>query len=190
MDTGAMYRLVAWVLRAHNKEALSGDALSLFLKDLQFSIEGNGLTQRVWIEGRDVGREIRTPDISWLSSTVSTKPEVRSYLAEKQKALGHRGGLVAEGRDMGTMIFPQAEYKFFLVASLEVRARRRYEELTQKGQSVFLEEVKREMEERDRQDQQRALAPLRPASDARIIDTSCLSITQVLERMLAQLEET
>jgi CMP/dCMP kinase len=190
MDTGAMYRVVAWVLREHCKESLSGDDLSLFLKDLEFGIKGNGPAQRIWIEGREVSREIRTPEISLLASTVSMKPEIRSFLSQKQKALGKRGGLIAEGRDMGTLIFPQAKYKFFLVADLEVRARRRYEELTLKGPSVSLEKVRQEMEERDRQDQQRALAPLRPAADARMIDTSDLSIDQVLETILSEIEGT
>jgi len=187
MDTGAMYRVVAWSLREHKKEALSGEALSFFLRDLEFVIEGNGPTQRVWIGDRDVSREIRTPDISWLASTVSMKPEVRAFLAEKQKALGNKGGLIAEGRDMGTMIFPQADYKFFLVASLEVRAQRRYAELNQRDPSVSLEKVRQEMEERDHQDQQRALAPLRPAPEAQLIDTSHLSIDEVLETILSRM---
>jgi cytidylate kinase len=188
MDTGAMFRAVAWVLREHQKEALTGEALSLFLKDMELVIEGNGPAQRVWIGGLEVSREIRTPELSWLASSVSMKPEVRFFLAQKQKALGNRGGLIAEGRDMGTIIFPQADYKFFLVASLDVRARRRFEELAQKDPSVSLERVRQEMEERDRQDQQRALAPLRPASDARIIDTSDLAIEEVLETMLSGIE--
>lgn len=186
LDTGAMYRVVAWAIREGKKEELSGEAMVLFLKDLNFVIEGNGSAQRVWVQGRDVSQEIRTPEISQLASAFSMKPEVRSILAEKQKALGRQGGLIAEGRDMGTVIFPRADYKFFLEASLEVRAQRRYEELIQRGQTVSLEEVKREMETRDRQDQQRALAPLRPAQDARVIDTSQLTPEMVVETILSQ----
>lgn len=187
LDTGAMYRVVAWAIREGKKEKLSGEAMVLFLKDLNFVIEGNGPAQRVWVQGRDVSQEIRTPEISQLASAFSMKPEVRSVLADKQKALGRQGGLIAEGRDMGTVIFPQADYKFFLEASLEVRAQRRYKELIQRGQSVSLEEVKREMEIRDRQDQQRALAPLCPAQDARVIDTSQLTPEMVVEAILSKI---
>lgn len=187
LDTGAMYRVVAWFLREHKKEALSGEALLLLLQDLDFIIEGNGPAQKVWVQGLDISQEIRTPEISQLASAVSMKPEVRSILAEKQKAYGEKGGLIAEGRDMGTIIFPQADYKFFLDASLEIRAQRRYEELSQRGQSVSLEEVKREMEARDRQDQERALAPLFPAQDARRIDTSHLSSEEVVKTILSHI---
>jgi CMP/dCMP kinase len=181
LDTGAMYRVVAWILRKQKKEELTGEALLLFLKDLEFVIEGNGPGQKVWVQGKDVSREIRTPEISRLASSVSMKPEVRSVLAERQKALGQQGALIAEGRDMGTVIFPQAEFKFFLNASLEVRARRRYQELIHKGHSVSLKDVEQEMEARDRQDQERTLAPLCPAPDAWVVDTSRLSIDDVIQ---------
>lgn len=187
LDTGAMYRVVAWVIKEGHKEELSGDALLLFLKGVTFVIEGNGPAQKVWVQGREVSQEIRTPEISQLASVFSMKPEVRLVLAEKQKALGKKGGLVAEGRDMGTVIFPRADFKFFLEASLEVRAQRRHEELIQRGQSLSLEEVKQEMETRDRQDQQRVLAPLRPAQDARVIDTSRMSPEKVVETILFQI---
>jgi CMP/dCMP kinase len=187
LDTGAMYRVVAWVLKEQKKKDLSGEALLLFLKDLDFTIEGNGPTQKVWVQGRDVSQEIRIPEISQLASAISMKPEVRSILAEKQRALGSRGGLIAEGRDMGTVIFPQAEYKFFLDASLGVRAQRRFQELLQRGQSPSLEEVKQDMERRDRQDQERALAPLRPAQDAQVINTSHLSIEDVVQLMRSRI---
>ncbi len=189
LDTGAMYRVVAWVLHKQKQEDLSGEALFRFLRDLEFVIEGNGPGQKVWVQEMEVSREIRTPEISRLASTVSMKPEVRSVLAEKQKVLGRRGALIAEGRDMGTVIFPQAEFKFFLNASLEVRARRRYEELIQRGEKVSLEEVKQEMEIRDRQDQERTLSPLRPAPDAWVIDTSHWSIEEVVRSIRSRIIE-
>ena len=181
LDTGAMYRVVAWILKKQKKENLSGEALTIFLKKLEFEIKGNGPEQKVLAHGEDVSQEIRTPEISRLASAVSMKPEVRSVLAEKQKALGRQGALIAEGRDMGTVIFPQADYKIFLDASLKVRARRRYEELIQRGLPVVLKEVEQEMETRDRQDQERALAPLRPAPGAWVVDTSHLSIQEVVQ---------
>jgi len=187
LDTGAMYRVVAWALRKENKEALTGEPLLLFLKDLDFIIEGNGSTQKVWVQGLDVSQEIRTPEISQLASLISMKPEVRSFLAEKQKTYGIRGGLIAEGRDMGTVIFPQADYKFFLDASLETRAQRRFQELNQKEQTVSLQEVTQDMEARDRQDQERTLAPLRPAQDAQVVNTTQLSTEDVVNLILSQL---
>jgi cytidylate kinase len=189
LDTGAMYRVVAWILHKQKKEKLSGKALIRYLKNLEFVIEGNGPGQKVWVQGMEVSQEIRTPEISRLASAVSLKPEVRLVLAEKQKTLGSRGALIAEGRDMGTVIFPQAEFKFFLNASLDVRARRRYEELTERGQKVYLEEVKREMEIRDRQDQERTLSPLYPAPDAWVIETSHLSIEEVVQSIRFRINE-
>jgi len=187
LDTGAMYRVVAWALHNEKKEQLSGEELLSFLKDLDFTIEGNGPAQKVRVKGRDVSQAIRTPEISQLASTISLRPEVRSVLAEKQRALGDRGGLIAEGRDMGTVIFPQADYKFFLIASLEVRAERRYKELLERGNAPSLETVKEEMDARDRQDQERSLAPLKPAPDAFLVDTTHLSLEEVVQTILARI---
>jgi CMP/dCMP kinase len=187
LDTGAMYRLVAWVLGKQKKEDWSGESLVLFLKNLDFVIEGSGPGQKVWVQGIEVSQEIRTPEISRLASAVSMKPEVRSVLTERQKALGRQGALIAEGRDMGTVIFPQAEYKFFLDASLGVRARRRFDELIRSGQKVSLDEVECEMEARDRQDQERTLSPLCPAQDAWVIDTSHLSIEEVVQSIRSRI---
>jgi cytidylate kinase len=189
LDTGAMYRVVAWILHKQKQENLSGEALSRYLKNLEFVIEGNGPGQKVWVQGMEVSREIRTPEVSRWASAVSQKAEVRSVLSERQKAQGSQGALIAEGRDMGTVIFPQAEFKFFLNASLDVRARRRYEELIEKGQKASLEEVKREMEIRDRQDQERTLAPLHPAPDAWVIDTSHLSLEEVVQSIRSRIIE-
>jgi cytidylate kinase len=181
LDTGAMYRVVAWALKEENKEHLKGESLKRFLEDLDFTIEGSGPGQKVWFRGKDIAEAIRKPEISILASAVSKKEEVREILAEKQRAWGRKGGLVAEGRDMGTVVFPQAPYKFFLDAPLEVRARRRYAELIQKGEKVTLEEVCREMERRDRQDRERELAPLLRAPDALLVDTSSLSPEEVVD---------
>ncbi|MEW6184458.1 MAG: (d)CMP kinase [Thermodesulfobacteriota bacterium] len=189
LDTGAMYRLVAWALREKKQENLSGEPLLRFLRGLDFKIEGHGPEQKVWHLGREIGQEIRKPEISRLASDISRRPEVRAVLAEKQRSLGSGGGIVAEGRDMGTVIFPAAEYKFFLDATLEVRAKRRSQELLEKGQPVSLETVRQEMKERDFQDQQRALAPLRPAKDARIIDTSGMSVEEVVQYIRSRIEE-
>jgi CMP/dCMP kinase len=187
LDTGAMYRVVAWYIQKNGKEDLSGSTLAFFLANLNFQIEGQGLSQKVWVEGEEISQQIRTPEISLSASLFSMKPEVRTFLAQKQRALGEKGGMVAEGRDMGTVIFPQARYKFFLTAEVSVRASRRYMELLEGGQKVSLEKVRQEMEARDLQDEQRALAPLRPAPGAIIIDSSGLSVEEVVEKMVVVL---
>jgi len=113
LDTGAMYRVVAWILHKQNKESLSGEALIRYLKDLEFVVEGDGPGQKVWVQGMDVSQEIRTPEISRLASAMSMKPEVRSVLAEKQKAHGRQGALIAEGRDMGRSFSLKRNLNFF-----------------------------------------------------------------------------
>ncbi len=124
-----------------------------------------------------------------LASTVSARPVVRTYLLEVQRALGREKAAVFEGRDMGTVVFPEAEAKFFLSASEQARARRRFEELRAKGGSAGLEEVERDMRQRDRQDSTRAIAPLAPAPDAVLIDSSEMTVAEVLERMHAHVLE-
>jgi cytidylate kinase len=188
LDTGAMYRAVAWSLREKAGDRLSGEQLEGLIQDLDLEIKGVGDRQTVRVGGREVTREIRHPEISQWASILSSRPEVRQFLTEKQRRLGARGGLVAEGRDMGTVVFPEAPIKFFLQASLEVRARRRLQDLIQEGYpSRSLAEVQAEMNQRDLRDQQRALSPLRPAADAFVLDTSPLSITEVLHVMLAEI---
>jgi cytidylate kinase len=188
LDTGAMYRVVAWALREKGAEDLSGEPLKAVIESLELEIRGVGDQQTVQLGEQDVTREIRRPEISQWASILSSRPEVRQVLTEMQRRSGALGGLVAEGRDMGTVVFPEAPFKFYLEASLEVRARRRLKELVRSGYtSVSLDEVKAEIVRRDLRDQQRALAPLRPASDAVVLDTSDYSIDEVLQKMLAKI---
>jgi cytidylate kinase len=188
LDTGAMYRAVAWALREQEADRLSGEPLKAFIRSLEVKIKGVGDRQTVQVGGLEVTREIRLPEISQWASIISSRPEVRQVLTERQRQIGVLGGLVAEGRDMGTVVFPDAQVKFFLEASLEVRARRRLRELVQSGHpSPSLDEVMAEMARRDLRDQQRALAPLRPAGDAFVLDTSGCSIDEVLQEMLAKI---
>jgi cytidylate kinase len=184
LDTGALYRAVAWALKAGGKEQAEGPALLRFLENLDIRIFGQGREQRVWVSGREIGRQIREPEISQLASAVSKKPEVRAFLLAKQRAWAQKQGLVAEGRDMGTVVFPQAAFKFFLEASLAVRSQRRFQELLEAGHSLSLEKVRQDMSFRDQQDQGRSLAPLQPAPDARVIDTTDLTIDQVLQEII------
>jgi len=184
LDTGALYRAVAWALKAGGQEQAEGPVLSRFLENLDIRIFGQGREQQVWVSGREIGRQIREPEISQLASAVSKKPEVRAFLLDKQRAWAHKQGLVAEGRDMGTVVFPQAAFKFFLEASLAERSQRRFQELLEAGHSLSLEKVRQDMSFRDQQDQGRSLAPLQPAPDARVIDTTDLTIDQVLQEII------
>jgi cytidylate kinase len=186
LDTGAMYRALAWFVRHQGAEAWSGAALESLIRPVEIVIKGSGAEQRVTVNGQEVTPEIRHPEITRLASDLSARGEVRRVLTEMQRRLGARGGLVAEGRDMGTVVFPQARYKFYLEADLRVRAERRYRELQQSGFPAVLERVEEDMGRRDRQDSGRTLAPLRPAADAEIIDTSLLNVEEVLARMLTR----
>lgn len=187
LDTGAMYRALAWFVRQQGAVAAAGEALESLIRPVEIEIQGSGEEQRVMVNGWEVTREIRHPEITRLASDLSTRVEVRRVLTELQRRLGARGGLVAEGRDMGTVVFPQAEYKFYLQADLRVRAERRYQELAQTGYPASLARVEADMARRDRQDSGRALAPLRPAAGAEIIDTSRMTVAEVLARMVARI---
>jgi cytidylate kinase len=153
-------------------------------KDLQISFVRQDDTERVLLNGEDVSGAIRTPEISLLSSRVSAHPGVRRALVELQRRMGEKGGVVLEGRDIGTVVFPEADVKFFLVATAEERGMRRFLELQAKGLDVDLGQTIEEVEARDAADCQREHAPLRQAEDAVLIDTTHLDIDGVLDRML------
>ena len=139
----------------------------------------------VWLDGRDVSREIRTPAVSELSSRLAAMPDVRARLVETQRALALRGPLVAEGRDLGTVVFPAAEVKIFLDASVDERARRRARDLQERGIAASLDEVRAEIVRRDRRDRDRAQSPLRPSDDAKVIDTTEMDLEPQVEAVLA-----
>jgi len=137
----------------------------------------------------DISREIRRPQMDLLSSRISVIREVRDAMTEFQRKIGERGRIVAEGRDMGTVVFPDAEHKFFVTASLEIRAERRYRERVDRGENVSRTDVEKELKQRDVQDTTRSIAPLRPAEDAIIIDNSALSPEQVVEEILMKMKK-
>jgi len=157
--------------------------------DLDIRFARNNGTEKVLLDGEDVSEAIRTPEISLLSSKVSAQPVVRSAMVRLQRQMGENGGVVLEGRDIGTVVFPAAEVKFFLAATARERGRRRYLELKEKGLDVDLERTIAEVEARDAADCGRQHAPLRQAEDAVLIDTTRLNIDQVLERMLRVVAE-
>ena len=144
---------------------------------------------KVFVDGEDVSNRIRTPEVSMMASRVSAVPAVRQALLLLQRKTGGVGAVVAEGRDMGTVVFPGADFKFFLTASVEERSRRRYLELVEKGEDIPLEEVRQDVVRRDRQDTDREIAPLRPAEGAIFIDSSKLTVSEVIEKMLEIIEQ-
>jgi len=176
LDTGAMYRAVALAARQRGIAPRDEQALAELLPQLQLEWKDS----RIYLAGQDVSEEIRQPEITELSRQVADSPSVRRFLGELQRRFGQQLNLVTEGRDQGTVVFPHAEFKFFLTASPEVRARRRWEELRQRGVCVTYEEVLRQQQERDRQDAARTLAPMVPAADAVVVDTSQLSADEVV----------
>jgi cytidylate kinase len=187
LDSGAMYRAFAYVVWKAEKNGKSLGVKSL-VKDFQVRCALMDGEMRIFVQSEDITREIRTPPISMLASKLSTLKEVRDRLTELQRALGQGGGLVAEGRDMGTVVFPQAQVKFFLDASLQERARRRYQDLIRLEQALAFEAVLEEMAQRDRRDASRDLAPLKPAPDAIRIDSTDLSPEEVVQAMYREVQ--
>jgi cytidylate kinase len=191
VDTGALYRTIA--LAAQRSGASFDDEVAVGVlaerlaadRAIELGNDAEGNT-RVLLAGSDVSQEIRTLEMGQGASKVSAQPRVRAALLSMQREAGRHGGVVLEGRDIGTVVFPQAEAKFFLTASVDVRARRRFDELSQKGAEADLDEVKREVEERDRRDSTRPIAPLRRADDALIVDSSDLDVDQVVELIVAR----
>jgi len=144
---------------------------------------------KVLIDGEDVTAKIRTERIGLLASKVSAVPVVREALLSIQRKAGENGGLIAEGRDMGTVVFPYADLKFFINADAAERVRRRYQELMEKGRDANLEDVKRTLLDRDQRDTMRNISPLKPSDDSVIIDTTSLNVEEVVEKMLGIIEE-
>jgi cytidylate kinase len=185
LDTGALYRAVAWTVRTAGVEPENEQAVAALLPATQVAMDQQPDGVRVTVNGRNITAEIRTPEISALASKISALPAVREWLLPVQRQVAEAGGVVAEGRDLGTRVFPGAEAKFFLDADVGTRATRRQKDLTAAGAASALAQTKQEIESRDERDRSRALAPLVPAADAERIDSSSLTVEQVLERMLA-----
>lgn len=183
LDTGAMFRAVAWQL-GEGAQGLDDEALAQELQVISFFLEGAGDDSRLTCNGALLGQDIRSEEVAARASMLAGRAPVRQRLKEQQQALGASVPLVVEGRDMGTVVFPEARHKFFLEASPEVRARRRYLQLQEAGQPADLALLTQQIRKRDEQDRTRAIAPLRPAEDACIVDTSTLSVPEVLEAVL------
>lgn len=189
LDSGALYRLLAFAAGNHGV-ALDNEALLEKLAahlDVQFIGATDGKPARIILEGDDVTHAIRSETVAAGASKVAALPAVRDALLQRQRAFLEFPGLVADGRDMGTVVFPDAPLKVFLTASAEERARRRYLQLKVKGDDVSLSGLLDEIRARDERDTQRAIAPLKPAADAIQLDSTELSIEQVLERIMSEI---
>ena len=184
LDTGAMYRAVAVEAERQGIQPDDESALEGLCQTLTISFQSEGDEQRVFCQGRDVTEEIREPHIGMLASRVSMKKPVRDAMARLQRQAGRQGKIVAEGRDTTTVVFPNARFKFFLVAEPEERARRRYRELVSKGLPARIEDIQEEINKRDEQDSSRDLAPLRAPEDAVFIDSTELTPEEVAEKMI------
>lgn len=183
IDTGAMYRTVALLVSRLGIDPEDDDALAALCSRLTIEFDSSGGAIRVRANGEDVTSCIRSPEISLLTSKVAAMPAVRQHLLHLQQKMGLCGGVVLEGRDIGTVVFPDAEVKFYLTASAEERGRRRFKELKAKGEDVSLAQTIAEVRQRDAQDRSRVIAPLRRADDAVEIDSTGLTPEEVLSMM-------
>lgn len=184
LDTGAMYRAVAWKGLQEGIPPEDEEAYTRLANEMEIRFATTDKGQRVFVDGVDVTEALRTPEVTRLSSPVSAISGVRRVLVAQQQQMGRCGGVVAEGRDTGTVVFPDAEVKIFLTASEEERARRRWLERVAQGERVTLEEILVQQRQRDQRDSSRADSPLRPADEAVWIDTTHMTREAVIQRIL------
>ena len=190
VDTGAIYRTIGCYARRQGVDAADTQAVISLLPQVKISMryDDQGL-QHMLLQNEDVTHEIRLPEMSLYASAVSAIPEVRTFLLEMQRSFARTSSVIMDRRDIGTVVLPDAQVKIFLQADVEIRARRREKELLQRGTPVRFEQVLAEMKERDYNDTHRAAAPLRPAPDAVVVDTSHLDFQQSKERLLEIIRE-
>jgi cytidylate kinase len=187
LDTGAMYRALALKVLRQAVDLADDARLARLVESTAIDLQEDNDTLEVLLDGINVAHDIRTPEVSQMASKVSALKVVRARMLALQRGMGQRGNVVAEGRDIGTVVFPNAEVKIFLEASAEERARRRCAELRAAGRPADLSETLREMEERDKRDSERDLAPLRMADDAFRIDSSNVTADAVAAKVLAEI---
>ena len=190
VDTGAIYRTIGYAAFARGLNAKDESQIAPLLKEIQIDMafdETGG--QKMLLDGKDVSREIRLPEISMYASNVSALPCVRAYLLEMQRDIARKRSVIMDGRDIGTVVLPDADLKIYLTASAEERARRRCLELSERGTPEPYEAVLREINERDEQDMHRAIAPLREAADAIRLDTSALNFDESEQALLKLIQE-
>ena len=189
LDTGAMYRACACKASEAGVDLSDESAVEAMLASLDLRIEYRGGAQHTILDGRDVSEEIRRPEVSMAASKISALGRVRKKMVEMQRKIASEQSCVLDGRDIGTAVLPDAPFKFFVTASVPVRARRRYDELRAKGYTVDYDALEKEIEERDRNDASRAISPLRRAEDAVLVDTSDMSIDEVVAFIRRRIQE-
>ena len=191
-DTGVMYRAVAWAALRQLGRVDNEAAVSAIAKDVKIDVQppsiDDGRMYNVLVDGQDVTWEIRSSDVDSNVAQVSVYPDVRMAMTDQQRKIGLRGAVVMVGRDIGTVVMPEAKLKIYLDASVEVRARRRYEEMTKQGHEITLVEIMDSLKKRDSVDSTRPLAPLKPADDAVIMDSDNLDIEEVYHNVLMLIE--
>lgn len=183
IDTGAMYRTLTYEALKRKADIENEEELLRILEDLSIRFERNGSDQKVYANETEVTEDIRNADVTNSVSIVSAHPKIREVMVERQREMAQKQGVIMDGRDIGTVVLPKADVKIFLIASVEERAMRRFKENQSRGITTSLEDLTREIEERDYKDSNRKVAPLKQASDAHLIDTTGLSISEVVEKI-------
>lgn len=189
VDTGAIYRTVGLAVKKAGLSHEDMEGIKALLPSVHVDVRYSGGVQKMYLNGQDVTDKIRTPEMSVYASCVSAIPEVRAFLMDMQRQMAQCHDVIMDGRDIGTVVLPDAGLKVFLTASAEKRAMRRYRELIEKGQTVTYEEVLSDMQARDAKDTNRTAAPLRVAEDAVLLDTSNLSLEDSVETLVAMIRE-
>lgn len=188
VDTGSLYRTIGLFVKMKEIDPKNADAVSAILPEISIDVKYENGAQVNYLNGTNYGDAIRTPEMSMYASDVSKIPAVRAFLLETQKQIARKNSVIMDGRDIGTVILPNADVKIFLTASAECRAMRRYKELCEKGQNVRYEDVLREMNERDEQDSSREIAPAKPAEDAILLDTTGFEFEDSVKAILEIIE--
>jgi cytidylate kinase len=188
VDTGALYRTIGYAALSRGVGTKDADGLAAMLPDIHIDVKYEDGVQCVYLNGENLGDRIRRPEISMAASDVSSIPVVRAFLLDTQRDIARRNSVVMDGRDIGTVILPDADVKVFMVASAEARALRRTKELEEKGMPASFDDVLREMKERDAQDSGRAIAPAIPAPDAIHLDNSGMSVEESVQAVIDLIE--
>ncbi len=189
LDTGAMYRSVTLKAMRMGLSLEDEDQLAEMARKTQIDLRGNAQSGlKVFLDGEDVSEEIRTPEVTGQTFYIARAPKVRAVMVDLQRKIGSATDVVIEGRDIGTVVFPNARFKFYLDASVEERARRRFKEFQEKGKDITLEQVIEDVRKRDETDFTRIVGPLKKAKDAAVVDSTALSIDEVVEAMARHIE--
>ena len=189
VDTGALYRTVGLKFMREGYDTKLNCDIEAMLKTIEIDIKFIDGAQHMFLNGEDVSNEIRTPEASMMASAVSAKPPVRAFLLDMQRKLARENNVLMDGRDIGTVVLPNATLKFFVTASVEERANRRYKELKEKGMDVKYEDIYKDIETRDYNDSHREIAPLKPAEDSIMFDTTGNTLQQSIDKLINMIKE-